>query len=99
MFFDEAQELLQGLEAALMDLEARKDDRAHLDRTFRAAHSLKGAAGMVGQATIADFTHRIEAVLDRIRNGQLDVRPGRITTLLKARDHLGAMVDAAVEGR
>ena len=50
MFYEEARELLISLEEGLMDLERRQSDRAHLDRTFRAAHSLKGAAAMVGLA-------------------------------------------------
>ncbi len=94
MFYEEARELLIGLEEGLMDLERRQSDRAHLDRTFRAAHSLKGAAGMVGLAAIAEFTHGIEAVLDKIRGGTLAVDSDIITTLLEARDHLAMMVEA-----
>ncbi|HKI18839.1 MAG TPA: chemotaxis protein CheA, partial [Isosphaeraceae bacterium] len=94
MFFEEARELLIGLEEGLMDLERRQSDRAHLDKTFRAAHSLKGAAGMVGLAAIAEFTHGIESVLERIRAGTLAVDSDIITTLLEARDHLAAMVEA-----
>ena len=69
MFFEEARELLISLEEGLMDLERRQGDRAHLDKTFRAAHSLKGAAAMVGLESIARFTHGIEAVLEKIRGG------------------------------
>ncbi len=94
MFFEEARELLIGLEEGLMDLERRQGDRAHLDRTFRAAHSLKGAAGMVGLMALSEFTHGIEAVLDRIRAGSLGIDSDIITTLLEARDHLAAMVEA-----
>jgi two-component system chemotaxis sensor kinase CheA len=94
MFYEEARELLISLEEGLMDLERRQSDRAHLDRTFRAAHSLKGAAAMVGLAAIAEFTHGIEAVLDRIRGGTLVVDSDIITTLLEARDHLAMMVEA-----
>jgi two-component system, chemotaxis family, sensor kinase CheA len=94
MFYEEARELLIGLEEGLMDLERRQSDRAHLDRTFRAAHSLKGAAAMVGLASIAEFTHGIEAVLERIRAGTLAVDSDIITTMLEARDHLAMMVEA-----
>jgi len=94
MFYEEARELLIGLEEGLVELERRQGDRAHLDRTFRAAHSLKGAAAMVGLPAIAGFTHGIEAVLDRVRSGALPVDPDMITTLLEARDHLAAMVEA-----
>lgn len=98
MFFEEARELLQALEAGLMDLESKRDDRAHLDRTFRAAHTLKGAAGMVGLAPIAGFTHDVEAILDLIRGGNLPVLPPVISALLEAKDHLAAMVEARSEG-
>ena len=94
MFYEEARELLISLEEGLMDLERRQSDRAHLDKTFRAAHSLKGAAAMVGLASIAEFTHGIEAVLERVRAGLLAVDSDIITTLLEARDHLAAMVEA-----
>ena len=94
MFYEEARELLISLEEGLMDLERRQSDRAHLDRTFRAAHSLKGAAAMVGLAAVAEFTHGIEAVLERIRSGSLAVDSDIITTLLEARDHLAMMVEA-----
>lgn len=95
LFFEEARELLQELEAGLMDLEARQDDREHLNRTFRAAHTLKGAAGMVGLRPIADFTHAVEAVLDKIRSGTLAVSPAAISLLLRSRDHLGQAVEKA----
>src|SRR5258707_8218228 len=94
MFFEEARELLLSLEEGLMDLERRQGDRAHLDRTFRAAHSIKGAAAMVGLAAIAEFTHGIEAVLDRIRSRTLSVDSDVISTMLDARDHLAAAVEA-----
>jgi len=94
MFYEEARELLIGLEEGLMDLERRQSDRAHLDKTFRAAHSLKGAAAMVGLREISEFTHGIEAVLERIRAGLLAVDSDIITTLLEGRDHLAAMVEA-----
>ena len=98
MFYEEARELLISLEEGLMELERRQSDRAHLDKTFRAAHSLKGAAAMVGLAAIAEFTHGIEAVLERIRAGVLAVDSDIITTLLEARDHLSAMVEAEAAG-
>jgi two-component system chemotaxis sensor kinase CheA len=98
MFFEEGRELLISLEEGLMDLERRQGDRAHLDKTFRAAHSLKGAAAMVGLEPIARFTHGIEAVLEKIRGGSLPVDSDIITTLLEARDHLAAMVEGEAAG-
>ena len=93
MFFEEAGELLQAFESGLMDLEARQGICApgpDLPRRTRC----KGAAGMVGLGAIAEFTHGVETVLDRIRSGELAIRPEINTTLLKARDHLGAAIEA-----
>ncbi|AMV36443.1 chemotaxis protein CheA [Planctomyces sp. SH-PL62] len=98
MFYEEARELLISLEEGLMELERRQGDRAHLDKTFRAAHSVKGAAAMVGLGAIAEFTHGIEAVLERIRTGSLAVDSDIITTLLESRDHLAAMVEGEAGG-
>ncbi|WP_337174549.1 chemotaxis protein CheA [Paludisphaera sp.] len=98
MFYEEARELLISLEEGLMELERRQGDRAHLDKTFRAAHSLKGAAAMVGLGAIAEFTHGIEAVLEKIRTGGLAVDSDIITTLLESRDHLAAMVEGEAAG-
>src|SRR5436305_15315686 len=98
MFYEEARELLISLEEGLVELERRQGDRAHLDKTFRAAHSIKGAAGMVGLAALAEFTHGIEGVLDRVRSGALAVDSYLISTLLEARDHLAAAVEAEASG-
>ncbi|MGO8903381.1 MAG: chemotaxis protein CheW [Isosphaeraceae bacterium] len=98
LFFEEAREHLISLEEGLMDLERRQGDRAHLDKTFRAAHTIKGAAAMVGLEPIARFTHGIEAVLEQIRTGSLAVDSDIITTLLESRDHLAAMVEGYAAG-
>src|SRR4051794_41794315 len=98
MFFEEARELLISLEEGLVELERRQGDRAHLDQTFRAAHSIKGAAGMVGLGAIAEFTHGLETVLDRIRAGKLAVDSDTISTLLETKDHLATMVEGEAAG-
>ena len=60
MFYEEARELLISLEEGLMDLERRQGDRAHLDKTFRASHSLKGAAASVYAMTLSQHAAELE---------------------------------------
>jgi two-component system, chemotaxis family, sensor kinase CheA len=94
MFYEEARELLLSLEVGLTDLERGGSDPAHIIRTYRAAHTLKGAAAMVGLESVAEFTRGIEAVLDRIRASTLAIDSEVTKTLLEARDQLAAMVEA-----
>lgn len=98
MFYEEARELLMVLEEGLMELESRQGDRAFVDKVFRAAHSIKGAAAMVGLGSIAGLTDRIETVLDKIRSQSVPVDSQVISVLLEARDQLTAQVEAAASG-
>ncbi|MCY2932763.1 MAG: chemotaxis protein CheA [Planctomycetota bacterium] len=98
MFFEEARELLMVLEEGLMEMESRQEDRAFLDKVFRSAHSIKGAAGMVGLSNVAGLTDKIETVLDKIRSKQVPIDSDIISTLLEARDLLSVQVDSAANG-
>ena len=98
MFFEEAVELLVSLKDGLAQLEQEPQDRAICDRTFRAIHSLKGAAHMIGLNEIAEFARSIETVVALVRAGSLAVDPPVAATLLAARDHLEAMVAAESAG-
>ncbi len=98
MFFEEARELLMVLEEGLMELESRQGDRAFVDKVFRSAHSIKGAAAMVGLSNVAGFTDKIETVLDRIRSQMIPADSDCISTLLESRDQLNLLIESAVAG-
>ena len=98
MFFEEARELLMVLEEGLMELESRQGDRAFVDKVFRSAHSIKGAAAMVGLSNVAGFTDKIETVLDKIRSQIIPADSDCISTLLESRDQLNALIESAVSG-
>src|SRR5687768_1264095 len=69
-FFAEAEEQLTAMEEGMVGIEHRPDDPELLARVFRAAHTLKGNAAVVGLHTIAEHANHIEDVLDALRNGQ-----------------------------
>jgi two-component system chemotaxis sensor kinase CheA len=98
VFFDEAAEHLAAMEEALLSLERTPDDAELLHRIFRAAHSIKGASGTFGFGDIAQFTHRLESLLDRMRDGQIAPTHELIELLLHSADTLGALVGAAKDG-
>ena len=87
-FTDEAAELVEGFEQGLLDLEQSPDDSEVLNRIFRAAHTIKGNSGMLGFTDVAQFTHTLEDVLDRMRKGRLKATKEGMTLLLRSLDML-----------
>ncbi|WAJ29836.1 chemotaxis protein CheA [Antarcticirhabdus aurantiaca] len=87
-FLNEAKDLLEQLEAALLDLESRPDDRELVNTTFRALHTLKGSGGMFGPADMAAFAHELENGFERVRQGQVPMTPSLANVLLASTDHI-----------
>ena len=86
-FLDEAQELLQEIEDGLLLLEDEPNNYEVIQQLFRAAHTLKGGAAMVGFTDLANGAHDFEAILSKLRSGTLKSSPQVISTLLKMRDN------------
>ncbi|MCL6471583.1 MAG: chemotaxis protein CheA [Firmicutes bacterium] len=96
-FITEATELIEDLEIDLVALEDSSDDDL-INRIFRAVHTIKGSAGVVGLTTLSDFTHAVEGVLDFVRNRELEVSSELVSVLLRALDIIKSMVKVADEG-
>jgi two-component system chemotaxis sensor kinase CheA len=94
LFTAEAKELTATLETAALALEAAPDDRERLNEVFRAAHSLKGAAAMVGFNDIAALTHSLETMLDMWRAGELQPQAAHFGGLLRAADMLRVLIES-----
>lgn len=88
IFRNEVREHLQSLEEALLELESNPDQQEHIDRAFRAMHTIKGSGGIVGYMELCSFTHHLETVLDKIRNGDIHIFPELISVFLDAKDHI-----------
>lgn len=98
-FISESRELLAEMESALLGV-MQTDERDELvNAIFRAAHTIKGSAGLFGLDPVVTFTHAVESVLDRVRGGQLPVTEERVALLLESRDHMGALIDAVAAGQ
>ena len=95
-FRAEAGDHLRRLEEMLVALESRSNDAELLQEIFRAVHSLKGDAAMVGFPEIAHFAHSVEDLLDALRDGQVAVHPEIVTLLLRAVDVLRALMTGDV---
>ena len=97
-FFSESAEHVETIQSGLLALEQRPKDLDLLNRVFRRAHSIKGNAGMFQFTCIAELTHRMENILDDLRNEKLSVTPHVVDVLLRALDGLKSLLDAAQGG-
>jgi len=98
IFLEESDDEIRELEAGLIRLEEDSDDINVINRVFRAAHTIKGSAGLVGFDNVSVFTHTIENILDRIRNNELKITKKLITNLLTAVDVLKRLITACADG-
>ena len=97
-FFVEAVEHLDAMEAALLQLDGAHDDRELLNTIFRAAHTIKGGSGTFGMQPIAHFTHVVENLLDRLREGGLAVTEHLIELLFSSLDVMQGLLAAERNG-
>ena len=97
-FFDEAGENLQRLEQLLLALDPAAPDDEALDAIFRCAHSVKGGAATFGMADVAELTHQMETLLDRLRRHELQPSLAMVDGLLQAADALRAQLAARQNG-
>jgi two-component system chemotaxis sensor kinase CheA len=98
VFSVEAREQLEAMEAGLMQLEQGDRDPETINAVFRAAHTIKGGAGVVEIHSVEKFTHILENVLDRLRNGEIEVDGDMISALLAGCDHIGALLGVVQSG-
>ena len=91
-FIEEAGDLLQELESALLQLETTPQNSQLIDQVFRCVHTIKGGAGMVMQPELADYAHQLESLLERVRSGILPCTVELVSLLLESLDCLNSFV-------
>ncbi len=97
IFRQEAQDLFEQLEQALLDLERLPGDQDLINTAFRALHTVKGSGAMFGFDALARFTHHLESAFDGVRNGKTVADPGLIGLTLSAIDHMRALMDLSAD--
>lgn len=98
VFIQEGREQLQAMENGLLELEQNPDDRDNINGIFRAAHTIKGASGVIECSFIEGFMHKVENVLDRLRNSEIQVSSDLTGLLLRCCDQLGSLMDVLEAG-
>ena len=101
LFLNESREYLQGMTERILNLtEVPSEDG--LDWLFRAAHSIKGMSASMGYEPVANLSHKIESVLERLKKGQLVFDDNARAALFEGIDLIQSMlndIDAGAEAR
>tara|TARA_R110002167_G_scaffold23597_7_gene83767 strand:- start:5325 stop:7502 length:2178 start_codon:yes stop_codon:yes gene_type:complete len=92
-FITESLELLSDMESSLNQLASDPADNELINSVFRTAHTIKGSAGLFGFDGIVSFTHKVENMLDRVRDGEVAITAKMIAVLLDCRDHIEGMIE------
>ena len=98
-FMEEAGDMLRQFEQALLTLESTPDDTEMLNAAFRAAHTIKGTAGLFGFTHVVSFTHGVESVMEDLRSGALPLSGELFAVLLACRDQMEKLMDEVVSGQ
>ncbi|WKB54512.1 chemotaxis protein CheA [Eleftheria terrae] len=92
VFFEEAGENLDRMEQLLLELDIEAPDDEELNAIFRCAHSIKGGAATFGFADVAELTHQMETLLDKLRRHELQLTAPMVDVLLASGDALKAQL-------
>jgi two-component system chemotaxis sensor kinase CheA len=92
IFFEEAGENLERMEQLLLELDLNTVDDEELNAIFRCAHSIKGGAATFGFEDVAELTHQMESLLDKLRRHELTPTPPMVDVLLEATDALKGLL-------
>jgi len=91
-FLTESNEMLEVLDQRFVTLESDPTNKDLLNEIFRAMHSMKGSAGFLGFNHLVDVAHRGENILNKLRQGEMDVIPAVISVILEAIDVIKALM-------
>jgi two-component system chemotaxis sensor kinase CheA len=97
-FLDEAAELLQQFELALLALEGEPGNAEHLNAAFRAAHTIKGTAGLFGLEPVVAFTHEVETLMESLRSGARAFDDTVAAVLLESQDQMAVLIEEVRSG-
>ncbi|MCZ0702583.1 two-component system chemotaxis sensor kinase CheA [Natronobacillus azotifigens] len=98
VFIEESKEHIQSLNDHLLELEKNPTNLDTVNEIFRSAHTLKGMSATMGFQDLADLTHKMENVLDAVRNNKLSIDSNILDVVFNAVDELESMVFDIIGG-
>jgi two-component system chemotaxis sensor kinase CheA len=98
-FLQEAEDLLEQIEHIILELQPGAAAGEAIHQLFRAFHTIKGSGAMFGFDAVAGFTHHVESLLDKVRDGAVPVSPELIKLILASKDQIGDLLEGARRGQ
>jgi two-component system, chemotaxis family, sensor kinase CheA len=99
LFLTESREHVSAMNHQLLQLERGVGGREPVSAIFRAVHTIKGMSATMGYTSVAELSHELETLLDRVRRSEIDVSPEVMELLFRSADALEASIEAAVRGQ
>ncbi len=97
LFRTESRDQLSAINRALLALEQGETSREPVDAIFRGVHTIKGMSATMGYTAVAEFSHELESLLDKVRSGEQMVSADLMDALFAAADALEDGVEQAAE--
>ena len=98
LFLTESREHLSAINHSLLELERSSGGAEPVSALFRAVHSIKGMSATMGYTAVAELSHELETLLDRVRRGAQAVSPAMMDVLFSAADALDSSIELSVTG-
>jgi two-component system, chemotaxis family, sensor kinase CheA len=99
LFLTESREHVSAMNHSLLQLERGAGGTEPLSAIFRAVHTIKGMSATMGYTSVAELSHELETLLDRMRRQELAVTSEVMEVLFRSADALEASIEAAVRGQ
>ncbi|MFY9176550.1 MAG: chemotaxis protein CheA [Clostridiales bacterium] len=87
-FYEEADEMFQEIEDALLEIDGQGATRERIDNLFRYMHTLKGSSSAMEIHDMAKLTHHLEDILGQAREGELTLGRDIINLMFSCLDQL-----------
>jgi two-component system chemotaxis sensor kinase CheA len=92
-FIIEATEYIDEIEVNILNLEQEPENKEFINAIFRPFHSIKGVASFLNLSVIRELAHKLENLLDKTRNDEMEVNPALIDVVLSGADALKIFVN------
>jgi two-component system chemotaxis sensor kinase CheA len=97
-FLHEAEDLLVQIEEIILEIHSQDAPSEPVNQLFRAFHTIKGSGAMFGFDAVAEFTHHVESVLDKVREGEIPFSDQLSELVLASKDQIKKLLEVSQGG-